>query len=511
MLGEALPSPDLQTSVVEAGDVSFGATPLARKGESASKSFLESSSFNLEVTRPATYAYQPLQMQQPGRSAFDSMTAVDNLMVDFVSSSCSGHAEDEGGDKWLDQVAEYEELVNEHVSRLRGQVRAGAGGRRPQEEQAATVLADQLAKERNTWRLVGKLFAMRAQMRNGQTSMEEDQAMVSASPFRSEQTIIASLFEHDERLRRAQTVVDWLEQNAADEMQEELAGAAYGDALLGWENTHQTLQLGSDVSATASMVSELDPDAKTRQRRPLHDYDEKDERRLIRLVYLCQRAGMLDRAKELCVSMGQPWRAATLVGWELSDDPNLGSSDEEKLPATGNTRRDLWKRMAWQLSNNNTVSAQERAIYSSLCGNAKQLLASGMCSSWEDRLWAYTKAMVDTLVEDELRKTMPKTFVPMPQQYWDNVTSMDDIFEGASVGSTSSSCPYQKLQTHVVLEDWTALLSSALAVTEDEEDPQLLRFTAHLVMCLENMAQFNDEDGVRDKVSKRKFQLKGSI
>ncbi len=29
---------------------------------------------------------------------------------------------------------------------------------------------------------------------------------------------------------------------------------------------------------------------------------------------MCQRAGMLSRAKELCIEMGQPWRAATLVG-----------------------------------------------------------------------------------------------------------------------------------------------------------------------------------------------------
>ena len=45
---------------------------------------------------------------------------------------------------------------------------------------------------------------------------------------------------------------------------------------------------------------------------------------------------------------------------------------------------------------------------SSLCGNAKQMLSSGMCSSWEDVLWARCKAMVDTLVEEELRRSIAR-------------------------------------------------------------------------------------------------------
>ncbi len=67
--------------------------------------------------------------------------------------------------------------------------------------------------------------------------------------------------------------------------------------------------------------------------------------------------------------------------------------------------------------------------FSSLCGNAKQLLSSGLCSSWEDALWARCKAMVDTLVEEELRRSMPRSYLAMPAEYWDNLTRLGDVFQ----------------------------------------------------------------------------------
>ena len=198
----------------------------------------------------------------------------------------------------LDQVAEYEELVQEHVDRLktasqRHGATGGAVGRRaiaPEEERALRQMQEQLAKERNTWRLIGKLFAVKAVMgkeeeeeegsQEGGMNMEGDDAVPSASGPPQEKTLISSLMNRDEALRRAQTVVDWLEQNARDDLPE--VANIYGDSLLGWENTHHTLLLAADQTASADLVSELDPDAKTRTRKQLHDCDEKDEQRLIR-------------------------------------------------------------------------------------------------------------------------------------------------------------------------------------------------------------------------------------
>ena len=80
-----------------------------------------------------------------------------------------------------------------------------------------------------------------------------------------------------------------------------------------------------------SCIHALSTSTQVRTGKKLHDEDERDEQRLTNLVFLCLRAGMLDKAKEMCVEMGQPWRAATLVGWELAHDPNKGGDQGQAM------------------------------------------------------------------------------------------------------------------------------------------------------------------------------------
>ncbi|XP_052370401.1 nuclear pore complex protein Nup107-like [Oncorhynchus keta] len=71
------------------------------------------------------------------------------------------------------------------------------------------------------------------------------------------------------------------------------------------------------------LVTELDPDAPIRQRRPLADLDREDDARLLKYLFTLLRAGMTDEAQRLCKRCGQAWRAATLEGWKLYHDPNI--------------------------------------------------------------------------------------------------------------------------------------------------------------------------------------------
>jgi nuclear pore complex protein Nup107 len=87
-----------------------------------------------------------------------------------------------------------------------------------------------------------------------------------------------------------------------------------------WENTLSALSRGQ--GAGPNMVKSLDPDAPHRTGKQLHDLDQEDETRLLRCMYGLVRCGLLDEAQELCVRLGQPWRAATLEGWRLFHDPN---------------------------------------------------------------------------------------------------------------------------------------------------------------------------------------------
>jgi nuclear pore complex protein Nup107 len=59
-------------------------------------------------------------------------------------------------------------------------------------------------------------------------------------------------------------------------------------------------------------VSELDPDAPTRQRRRIDPDNARDEERLMTAVWRLLRAGRPVDARALCEAVGQPWRAAAM-------------------------------------------------------------------------------------------------------------------------------------------------------------------------------------------------------
>ena len=52
-------------------------------------------------------------------------------------------------------------------------------------------------------------------------------------------------------------------------------------------------------------VTELDPDASTRQNKPLAELDREDESRLQRYLFALVRSGQFDKAQSVCHHVGQ--------------------------------------------------------------------------------------------------------------------------------------------------------------------------------------------------------------
>ena len=92
-----------------------------------------------------------------------------------------------------------------------------------------------LKKERNTWRLIGRLYhdeLMQAQNTNDSIANTDNST--------SEKEIIEHAFTADRKLRRAQVIVDWLEYNDRKDL-EELQINVPHQATTGFENTLATL------------------------------------------------------------------------------------------------------------------------------------------------------------------------------------------------------------------------------------------------------------------------------
>ncbi|KAK7508730.1 hypothetical protein BaRGS_00000296 [Batillaria attramentaria] len=403
----------------------------------------------------------------------------------------------------LDLLSDYESCVTEQVSMLRKLVKRAR--REQQKFQKTYNTLDLLDKERSTWQLVRSLFKDRleteATIEAGQMDEEDmltdiDQKMVKLS----EQEIVDKLFEKDSSLRQSQLVVDWLENCAREDLEQVQDNVKFfTDQPVVWENTMHQLQSRKKGIAAMNerpLVDQLDPDAPVRQNRYLDDLDKEDEQRLLQHLFMCVRAGQIDKAQELCKSCGQAWRAATLEGWRLFQDNNREHLHATITPVSGNPNRDVWK--------SGKYDQFETAIYAALSGNLKSLLP--VCHSWYDCLWAYFRTLVDVRVEQEVR-IRSITFrrpVDLPPEYWDRLMEPSQVFDELAASTDEriqAECQqwYHVIQKFIVLGDIPSLVEVMYSWVRSPEGraniPQhLLRFLAHLVLFLRRIGQEGKEE-----------------
>ncbi|KAF5276258.1 hypothetical protein FQA39_LY06607 [Lamprigera yunnana] len=380
-----------------------------------------------------------------------------------------------------------------------------------------------LENERNTWRLLFVMYQDRMISSNN-----DDEEMSYGT---SEKLCIANLFKTDSLVRETQVVIDWLEYSAAEKDNEALH---FSDFSFGWENTiHQILSAQSIVfESTKSTVTNLHPDAKIREEKPLHDLDMEDEKRLCRQVFQLIRCGKLDKAQELCINCGHAWRAALYEGWRLWHNPNIianehtpmeNSDDEEKgkqedadgkipsnsfsvdaiQPTEGNETRDLWKIASHKYCEKDSLNIYEKASLGAFCGNLKSLLR--VAENWEDYLWAYLRVLIDIRVESEIRDNIIKEYRPLEDEYWAQRISLNEVFERLEVAGNSkvrseAQTEVRIVQMYIILDDipkLTEIISKWL--DSSHLGAHFLRFLSHLLLFFEQIGQINNRD-ITEKV-----------
>lgn len=486
-------------------DISDIFTPTHGHGSMAAVNLSEASysalpeEFQIEMTENLTSTNVNLLMEEdPG------IAASSGLYGDF--DQCLRH--NSAPHQVLDLLSDYESRVTDQVMVLRKLVKRAR--REQQKFQKTYNTLDLLDKERSTWQLVHSLFKDRldAETTLDAGSMDVDDMDDQKVVKLSEQDIVGKLFEKDSTLRQSQLVVDWLENCAREDLEEVQDNVKFfTDQPVVWENTLHQLQSrkkGTALTIERPLVDQLDPDAPVRQRRYLDDLDKEDEQRLLQHLFLCIRAGQLDKAQELCQSCGQAWRAATLEGWRLFHDANRQHLRSTIAPITGNPNRDVWKSVCWRMASEGKYDPFETAIYAALSGNLKGLLP--VCHSWYDCLWAYFRTLVDVRVEQEvrLRSVTYRKPINLPAEYWDRLMEPEQVFDELQASTDECirrECQqwYHVIQKCVILGDMPALVEVMFHWVQTAKDrtgvPQhLLRFMAHLILFLRRINQECKED-----------------
>ncbi|KAH8150944.1 uncharacterized protein LAJ45_05127 [Morchella importuna] len=264
--------------------------------------------------------------------------------------------------------------------------------------------------EHQTWELFGTLSSHRNDGDVKPQEMPKDLAYTSNVRFKE------FLLETDGKFREWSLILQWLQKYApspTDELEEE--PSRYGS---GWMYTKESLKsqkrmggkrlpsltAGSnlffaDKMEKKNLITELDPDAPSRQQKQLEAEDEEAERNFMRLIWKFIRKGDVQGAHLACVDFGELWRAASLSGGEEAWDPSIDGprfdidDDENDLRVKGNRRRELWRRMCYAIARKPGGDIWEKAVYGALCGDVVSV--QDVSATWEDNLYAHINSLVE--------------------------------------------------------------------------------------------------------------------
>lgn len=406
-------------------------------------------------------------------------------------------------------------------------------------QQKAQLLLDEAASWSLLWYLYGK-------------GNEEFPEELFVSPTTSHQES-CRFVATDLTAQLCLRIVLWLEGLASEglDLEKKVRGSHVGSYLPSsgvWHRTQRYLKRKNNDDST--IVKHVDFDAPTREGAQLLPDDKKQGELLLEDIWTLLRAGRLEEACELCRSAGQAWRAATLCpfgGIDLfpSLEAMLKNGKARTLQAielesgVGRQWR-LWKWASYSASEKiaeHDGGRYEMAVYALQCSNLKRTLP--ICTDWESACWAIAKSWLDVQVDlelsqyqtsrpeekqfdDDMNGTQPMVSSAGPenwphhvldQQPRDIAALLQKLHSSDLVHETvSRACREQHRQIEMnlmsgniahlldLLWSWVSPSEEDQNILRSRDDPEMIRFGAHIVLVLRYLFGEEMEDEFEEKL-----------
>lgn len=297
----------------------------------------------------------------------------------------------------------------------------------------------QVEREAQTWDLLRRVLPLRHQVSQTQTDHSRLQTLVDKS---SASNTLQHFFHTNADAKERRAVLQWLQNNAAsgpeiDELTRDLQqNADRGDIIAhGWLHTRSSIKLKKSMtgwphlldrqsaniskSHTTStgdpLVTQLDPDACTRQGRKLQPQDEYFERAIwLGCFEHLRRGSDKETLHAWCQERTELWRAISLSALLLSGD------DEDLATPVNPVSLTLWRRMCFGLARQGGNDDYERAVYGVLSGDISSV--ERVASSWDDNLFAHYNALLRAQIDHFLVSQCPPDVIS-------NLTTSFPIFD----------------------------------------------------------------------------------
>ncbi|KAK5652598.1 hypothetical protein OQA88_10359 [Cercophora sp. LCS_1] len=239
----------------------------------------------------------------------------------------------------------------------------------------------------------------------------------------------------DSLARERKVVLEWLQNSAShgppiDEVVSELQQSAErGDILAhGWLHTRHKIKLQKSVNGyqgvldpndaaaakshlgSETLITQLDPDAITRQSRKLEPQDEFFERAIwLGCFEMLRRGYTMAEIRDWCSVRTELWRAASLAPLPLSNPEDEGDDGLDPSALV------LWRRMCLATARDGGTTEYDKAVYGLLAGDLESVLK--VCKSWDDFVFANYNAIIRSQFDTYLVKHAGAEVAKAAQQF----------------------------------------------------------------------------------------------
>ncbi|KAL0028314.1 hypothetical protein WJX79_009606 [Trebouxia sp. C0005] len=315
---------------------------------------------------------------------------------------------------------------------------------------------------------------------------------------------VASIISDDAKLLQCARMITWLEELASQSLDyttEQGQGPRFHQTSGVWSDTQAALQ---DRGNDPGLVTELDPDATTRQKAALKRDSSRDEDALNGYLFELVKAGRISQAARTCTDCGQSWRAASLLGGGPNGPTPLGPAAQQQrgvkaleqlaaeIEAGSNTAmRIIWKWACYQVAE---AAAESHQQSSEMAGKHEAALYATLAVA--SNRHAQPEEEVHSIVLDDVTAFWP------PSRLTD---ALPDSFEAvlqaahkAAEHQPDSGMEHWQMQQDIIQQDFAPLLARFVeaeddqaaqgnapqSATGDKQRAARLRVGAHLALAL---------------------------
>lgn len=415
--------------------------------------------------------------------------------------------------------------------------------------------------EAETWELLFELLSVDGPERRRKAEWAQRTVLQDIHRYSSDAEVWDKFLEADHFALECVIILKWLEKSArgsgSDQMIDQLVSnletqAERGQGLWahGWLYTKETIKQAkrlrswpqpletSDGNLSSSLIhsdqkepliTQLDPDAVTRQNHGLQKQDQFFEQATWLSLWKMLREGQSwSRIQEWARERLENWRAASVCG---------SFSDEEARDGFARMMRcqsqESWLAACSALANNPRSHPVERAVYGLLCGETEPAYAA--CQGWSDHVYVYFNYIVISRFRSFCQQVQRKLsyspaaaakLVVEAPGYTDVHNYLESIKKNERVRAEAKN-PYRTIQAAMLSKsydmffyqqanglsvvanesaDETLVPKSAVVGVDDAvliagRDENAVRIVAHMLPILQSVGRLRADSGFQQMVA----------